>query len=60
IALLGCVVNGPGEASEADIGIAAGRGVAILYRKGEAIRRVREDEIVTAILEELERFEPEE
>ncbi len=59
IALLGCVVNGPGEASEADIGIAAGRGVAILYRKGEVVRRVREDEIVTAILEELERFEPE-
>ncbi len=60
VALLGCVVNGPGEASEADIGIAAGRGVAILYRKGEAIRRVREEEIVSAILEELQQFEPEE
>ncbi len=60
IALLGCVVNGPGEASEADIGIAAGRGVAILYRKGQVVRRVREEEIVAAILEELERFEPEE
>ncbi len=60
IALLGCVVNGPGEASEADIGIAAGRGVAILYRKGKVIRRVREEEIVSAILQELERFEPEE
>lgn len=58
IALLGCVVNGPGEASEADIGIAAGRGVAILYRNGEVVRRVREEEIVPAILEELERFEP--
>ncbi|MCS7176992.1 MAG: flavodoxin-dependent (E)-4-hydroxy-3-methylbut-2-enyl-diphosphate synthase [Candidatus Kapabacteria bacterium] len=60
IALLGCAVNGPGEASEADIGIAAGRGVAILYRKGEVVRRVREEEIVSAILEELERFQPEE
>jgi len=59
IALLGCVVNGPGEASEADIGIAAGRGVALLYRKGEVVRRVSEEEIVSAILEELERFEPE-
>jgi (E)-4-hydroxy-3-methylbut-2-enyl-diphosphate synthase len=60
IALLGCVVNGPGEASEADIGIAAGKGVGILYRKGEVVRRIREDEIVQAVLEEVERFQPEE
>jgi (E)-4-hydroxy-3-methylbut-2-enyl-diphosphate synthase len=53
IAVLGCVVNGPGEASEADIGIAAGKGVAILYRKGEVVKRVREDEIVATILEEV-------
>ncbi|MBF8294187.1 MAG: 4-hydroxy-3-methylbut-2-en-1-yl diphosphate synthase [Bacteroidetes bacterium] len=58
IAVLGCVVNGPGEASEADIGVAAGKGVAILYRKGEVVRRVREDEIVSAVLEEVERFQP--
>ncbi len=58
IAVLGCVVNGPGEASEADIGIAAGKGVAILYRKGEVIKRVREDEIVATILEEVEKFQP--
>lgn len=58
IAVLGCVVNGPGEASEADIGIAAGKGVAILYRKGEVVRRVKEDEIVSAVLEEVERFQP--
>jgi (E)-4-hydroxy-3-methylbut-2-enyl-diphosphate synthase len=58
IAVLGCVVNGPGEASEADIGIAAGKGVAILYRKGEVIRRIREDEIVSAIVEEVEKFQP--
>jgi (E)-4-hydroxy-3-methylbut-2-enyl-diphosphate synthase len=59
IAVLGCVVNGPGEASEADIGIAAGKGVGILYRKGEVVRRVKESEIVSAIVEEVERFVPE-
>ncbi|MEK6571993.1 MAG: (E)-4-hydroxy-3-methylbut-2-enyl-diphosphate synthase, partial [Bacteroidota bacterium] len=59
IAVLGCVVNGPGEASEADIGIAAGKGAAILYRKGEVVRRVKEEEIVSAVLEEVEKFQPE-
>lgn len=60
IALLGCVVNGPGEASEADIGIAAGKGIGILYRKGEVVRRIKEEEIVQTIVEEVEKFEPEE
>jgi (E)-4-hydroxy-3-methylbut-2-enyl-diphosphate synthase len=59
IAVLGCVVNGPGEASAADIGIAAGKGVGILYRKGEMVKRVKEEEIVATILEEVERFQPE-
>lgn len=58
IAVLGCVVNGPGEASEADIGIAAGKGVGILYRKGEVVRRVKESEIVDVIVEEVARFQP--
>ncbi|MBP1649092.1 MAG: 4-hydroxy-3-methylbut-2-en-1-yl diphosphate synthase [Bacteroidetes bacterium] len=58
IAVLGCVVNGPGEASEADIGLAAGKGVAILYRKGEVIRRVKESEIVDVIVEEVNNFKP--
>lgn len=58
IAVLGCVVNGPGEASEADIGIAAGKGVAILYRKGEVIKRIKEEEIVKTVLEEVEKFQP--
>ncbi|HLX13249.1 MAG TPA: flavodoxin-dependent (E)-4-hydroxy-3-methylbut-2-enyl-diphosphate synthase [Bacteroidota bacterium] len=58
IAVLGCVVNGPGEASEADIGIAAGKGVAILYRKGVVIKRVKEEDIVSTIVEEVERFQP--
>jgi len=59
IAVLGCVVNGPGEASEADIGIAAGKGVGILYRKGEVVRRVKESEIVDVIVEEVRNFVPE-
>jgi len=58
IAVLGCVVNGPGEASAADIGIAAGKGVGILYRKGKMIKRVKESEIVPTILEEVEKFQP--
>lgn len=59
VALLGCVVNGPGEASEADIGIAAGKGVAILYRKGEMVRKIKEEEIVDVLLEEIKNFQPE-
>jgi len=59
IAVLGCVVNGPGEASEADIGIAAGKGVGILYRKGEVVRKVKESEIVDVIVEEVRNFRPE-
>lgn len=59
IAVLGCVVNGPGEASEADIGIAAGKGVAILYRKGEVVRRIKESEIVDTVVEEVLNFQPE-
>lgn len=58
IAILGCVVNGPGEASEADIGIAAGKGVAILYRKGEMIRKIQESEIVDTVVEEVLKFQP--
>jgi (E)-4-hydroxy-3-methylbut-2-enyl-diphosphate synthase len=59
IAVLGCVVNGPGEAAEADIGIAAGKGVGILYRKGEVVRRVKESEIVDVIVEEVKNFRSE-
>jgi (E)-4-hydroxy-3-methylbut-2-enyl-diphosphate synthase len=58
VAILGCAVNGPGEASEADIGVACGKGVGILYRNGEVIRRVKEEEIVQAVIEEVEKFNP--
>lgn len=56
LAVMGCAVNGPGEAREADLGVAAGRGNGMIYRQGKAIRRVAEQEIVPALLEEIERF----
>lgn len=54
IAVMGCVVNGPGEAREADIGIAGGKGFGLLFRKGEIIRKVPEGELFTALLKEIE------
>jgi (E)-4-hydroxy-3-methylbut-2-enyl-diphosphate synthase len=54
IAIMGCPVNGPGEARGADVGIAAGKGVALLFRKGKVIRKVKETEMVGALLEEAE------
>ena len=59
ISVLGCVVNGPGEAREADIGIAAGNGQGMIFRNGEMVRRVAETEIVDALMEELARWERE-
>ncbi len=54
IAIMGCVVNGPGEAKEADLGIAGGKGSGLLFKKGEVLRRVPEAEIVDALVRELE------
>ncbi|HEX4611670.1 MAG TPA: flavodoxin-dependent (E)-4-hydroxy-3-methylbut-2-enyl-diphosphate synthase [Urbifossiella sp.] len=59
ISVLGCVVNGPGEAKEADIGIAAGNGQGMIFRNGEMVRRVPEAEIVDGLMEELARWEAE-
>ncbi len=59
IAIMGCVVNGPGEAAEADIGIAGGRGLGILFRHGKPVRKVKEDELVGVLLEEIERMQSE-
>jgi len=53
IALMGCVVNGPGEAAEADIGIAGGRGSGMLFKKGEVVRKIGEAEFVSVLLEEI-------
>ncbi|MEG0012511.1 MAG: flavodoxin-dependent (E)-4-hydroxy-3-methylbut-2-enyl-diphosphate synthase [Cellulosilyticaceae bacterium] len=54
IAVMGCVVNGPGEAKEADIGIAGGKKEGIVFRKGEIVRKVKEDELFTALMSEIE------
>ncbi len=56
VAVMGCIVNGPGEAKEADVGVAAGRGRGAIFREGEIVNRVDEDEIVSALLEEVESF----
>jgi len=53
IALMGCVVNGPGEASEADIGIAGGRGTGMLFKKGKTVRRIAEEKFLPVLLEEI-------
>jgi (E)-4-hydroxy-3-methylbut-2-enyl-diphosphate synthase len=54
IAIMGCVVNGPGEAREADIGIAGGKGVGVLFKKGKIIRKVREKDFATVLLNEVQ------
>src|SRR3954471_24420252 len=59
ISVLGCVVNGPGEAREADLGIAAGKGKGVIFKRGEIVRHVPEAEIVDGLMEELARWEVE-
>ena len=56
VAVMGCVVNGPGEASDADVGVACGRGVGMVFRRGEIIRKVPEAQIVDALMEEIEKL----
>ena len=53
IAVMGCIVNGPGETREADIGVAGGDGVGLIFKHGETLKKVPEDQIVPALLEEL-------
>jgi (E)-4-hydroxy-3-methylbut-2-enyl-diphosphate synthase len=60
ISVLGCVVNGPGEAKEADLGIAAGKGKGMIFKRGEMLRTVSEAEMVDALLEEINKWEVEE
>ncbi len=52
VAIMGCVVNGPGEAKEADLGIAVGKNSAVLFRKGEIIGRYSKSEMIDALLDE--------
>ncbi len=54
VAVMGCAVNGPGEASAADIGVAGGDGVGLIFKKGEVVRKVREEEIVAELMKEIE------
>lgn len=53
IALMGCVVNGPGEAKEADLGIAGGKGVGVLFRKGKIVRKIQEKDFASVLLREI-------
>ena len=54
VAVMGCVVNGPGEARDSDVGVAAGRGKGVIFRKGKIVRKVEEDEIVPALKQEIQ------
>lgn len=54
VAVMGCVVNGPGEASDADVGVACGRGSALLFRHGEVIRKIDESQIVESLMDEVD------
>ena len=56
VAVMGCVVNGPGEAREADVGIAGGEGVGILFRKGKLVKKFPEDQLVEVLLAEVDRY----
>ncbi len=56
VAVMGCIVNGPGEAKEADIGIAGGDGCAVLIKKGEIVRKINEEKIVSELLAEIDKM----
>lgn len=57
VAVMGCAVNGPGEAREADFGIAGGKGEGLLFKKGEILRKVPENELLQALLEEIQKID---
>ncbi|MBR5772560.1 MAG: flavodoxin-dependent (E)-4-hydroxy-3-methylbut-2-enyl-diphosphate synthase, partial [Clostridia bacterium] len=54
VAVMGCAVNGPGEAREADIGIAGGDGCALIFKKGEIICKLPEDQVIDRLIKEIE------
>jgi (E)-4-hydroxy-3-methylbut-2-enyl-diphosphate synthase len=56
VAVMGCEVNGPGEARAADLGVAGGKGIGLIFKRGEVIRKVPEAEIVNALMEEVQKF----
>ena len=55
VAVMGCVVNGPGEAKDADVGIACGKGRGVIFRKGEKVRTVEEKDFLEALMEEVQK-----
>lgn len=56
VAVMGCAVNGPGEAKEADLGIAGGNGEALLFKKGQIIRKIKEENIIEELIKEIDNF----
>ena len=56
VAVMGCVVNGPGEAREADVGIAGGIGEGLVFRKGEILRKVPENQLVSELFAEIDKI----
>jgi len=56
VAVMGCVVNGPGEAREADFGVAGGIGRGILFKKGVIVKRLKEEELLDALMEEINNY----
>lgn len=59
VAVMGCAVNGPGEAKEADLGIAGGDGEGLLFRHGEIVRKLPQDQLLFALREELDNYQSE-
>ncbi len=53
---MGCAVNGPGEAREADIGIAGGKGEGLLFKKGEIVRKIKDSDLVEELLDEIDKL----
>ena len=56
VAVMGCVVNGPGEASAADIGVAGGKGEGMIFRKGKILYKVPQEKLVDALMEEIQKL----
>ena len=56
VAVMGCIVNGPGEASAADIGVAGGKGEGLIFRKGEILYKVPQEKLVDALMEDIDKL----
>ena len=53
VAIMGCVVNGPGEAKEADVGIAGGKGAGLIFKKGKVMRKLKEEKLIDSLIDEI-------